>query len=141
MSALFSKEAQEIRDMWQSRALAAAGGKMRAVLTAVLAKEYHAAFTVMWRVTFGDQDVPDSFIAGYGKVFPSGRVVADVMGSDRVKRPAVIFASPEAYTGAMRRLADRLKLKDTERAEFFGILSKWIVADMRVGPHGQRLAS
>lgn len=141
MSELFSKEAQEIRDMWQSRALAAASGTMRAVLTAVLAKEYHQAFAVIWRVTFGDQDVPNSFIAGYGRVFPSGRVVADVMGADRVKRPSVIFVSKDHYTAAMRRLADKLKLKDAERKEFFEVLSKWIVADMRIGPHGQKLAS
>lgn len=138
---IFSKEAAEVRDMWQCRALAASSGKLRAVLTVVLAKEYHDAFAVLWRVTFGIQDVPSTFICGYARVFPSGRVVADVMGRDGEKRATKIYDRKEDFTFAMRRLADKLKLKDAERHEFFTIVSKWIVADMRVGVNGERLAS
>jgi hypothetical protein len=34
----------------------------------------------------------------------------------------------------MRRLADRLKLSDQERLEFFTCVKRWLVADLRLDP-------
>lgn len=138
---LLSKPAEQIRDMWQSRALTMATGKLRAVLTVVLAKEYAAAFPILWRVTFGQQDVPRPFISGYATVVESGRLVADVTGDDGKQVPTAIYRRKEDFTSAMRLLADILKLTDKDRAEMFSVLQRWVVADKRVGPHGERLAS
>lgn len=140
-NSFFRMSADEIRDIWQSRALAASRGKLRAVLTAVFAKEYAPEFPLLWRVTFGAQDVPKPFISGYAKIYPSGRLVADVTDEDDVQRPTRIYDSLDEYTFAARRLADRLKLRDSERIAFFSTLRKWVVADLRVGPEGQKLAS
>ena len=48
MSLLVNKRADEIREMWQSRALRETHGKLRKVLICAFAKEYPAAiFSVM----------------------------------------------------------------------------------------------
>lgn len=139
---LLSKPAEQIRSMWQSRALAAATGKLRAVVLVVLTKEYAAAMPILLRVTFpGFSDITRPFLSGYATIVQSGRLVCDMTGKDGVQRRTSIYRTKDEFVSDMRKLADELKLNDKDRTEMFTVLGRWVVADMRVGPHGERLAS
>jgi len=137
-----NKHAEEIRQTWQSRALAAAEGKLACVLLVALSFEYAGAMPVLLRVTFpGFTDIVRPFLSGYATIVPSGKVACNMVDKDGVIKVVAVYASKDQFVGEMRRLADKLKFTDSEREEFFGVLSRWIVKDMRVGPHGERLAS
>lgn len=128
--------------MWQSRALAAAEGKLQRVMLVALAKEYGAVLPILLRVTFpGFVDIPRPFLCGYATIMRSGRVACDVTASDGTIYRAAIYRTKDEFVGEMRKLADKLKLNDADRTEMFAVLQKWIVADLRVGPNGERLAS
>ena len=128
--------------MWQSRALAASEGKMQRVLMVVLAYEYAAAMPVLLAATFpGFTDIERPFLSSYATIVPSGKVVCQMVDRDGSKKTVAIYDSKDKYVADMRALADKLKLSDKDRAEMFGVLQRWIVADMRVGPNGERLAS
>jgi hypothetical protein len=45
-----------------------------------------------------------------------------------------MYLTDIAYRDDMRRLADRLKLTDQERLEFFTCVKRWLVADHRLDP-------
>lgn len=139
---LLRKHAEELRQMWQSRALAASEGKMQRVLMVVLAYEYAAAMPVLLAATFpGFTDIERPFLSSYATIVPSGKVVCQMVDRDGSKKTVAIYDSKDKYVADMRALADKLKLSDKDRAEMFGVLQRWIVADMRVGPNGERLAS
>jgi hypothetical protein len=72
---------------------------------------------------------------------PSGKVVAEMIDRDGIKRAIAVYESGDKYVADMRNLADKLKLSDEERTEMFKVLQRWIVKDMRIGPHGEKLAS
>ena len=139
---LLKKHADELRLMWQSRALAASEGKMQRVLMVVLAYEYAAAMPVLLAATFpGFTDIERPFLSSYATIMPNGKVVCEMVDKDGSKKTVAIYDNKDKYVYDMRQLADKLKLSDDERAEMFGALSRWIVKDMRIGPHGERLAS
>lgn len=140
---LLSKHAQEIRDMWQSRALAESDGRLRRVLMVVLTKEYAAAMPILLRVTFpGFEDIKLPFLSGYATIMQSGRMVCDeTIDKFGTQRRVAVYENQGKFIADMRALADKLKLSDAERTEMFGVLQKWVVADLRIGPHGERLAS
>ena len=138
---LLKKSAGELCAMWQSRALRVSTGKMQRVLMVVLSYEYAAAMPVLLRATFqGFTDIERPFLSSYATIMPSGRVVCEMIDSDGTKKQVAIYESEEKFTTDMRDLADKLKLSDTERAEMFKVLARWIVKDMRIGLHGERLA-
>lgn len=142
MSLLAQKHTDEIREMWQSRALAAAAGKLRKVVIVALAKEYPGALETLLRVTFpGFADIDRPFFCGYASVDPAGRIVCEMIDRDGFKRKAIVYPSEEPFIYAMRKLADGLKLNDRDRIEMFAVLQKWVASDRRIGPLGQRLAS
>ena len=135
---LLKKHADELRLMWQSRALAASEGKLHRVLTVVLAYEYAAAMPILMRVTFpGFTDLERPFLSSYATIMPNGKVVCEMVDKDGSKKTVAIYDSKDKYVYDMRQLADKLKLSDEERAEMFAVLSRWIVKDMRVGPRGE----
>jgi hypothetical protein len=142
MSLLVNKHADEIREMWQSKALAASTGKLRKVITVALAKEYPGALVTLMKVTFpGFVDLDRPMFVSYATIAPSGRVICDMVDRDGSKRKVSVYLNEDAFIYEMRKLADGLKLSDAERTEMFTVLQKWVTSDKRVGLFGQRLAS
>ena len=139
---LLKKHADELRAMWQSRALAISSGKLQRVLTVVLSYEYAAAMPILLKATFpGFTDIARPFLCSYATIYPTGRLVCEMVDRDGSKKAIVVYKNEGEFTAEMRGLADKLKLSETERKEMFAVLRRWVVKDMRVGPHGERLAS
>lgn len=145
MTLVASKHADEIREMWQSRALRAADGKMRRVLVAALTKEYPAAIVTLLKVTFpGFIEFEPPIFIGYASIQPDGKVACEA-GEVRLgvtyRGLLPVFDSEQQFIYEMRKLADRLKLSDRDRTEMFTVLQKWVASDRRIGAQGERLAS
>jgi hypothetical protein len=139
---LADKHADEIRAMWQSRALRESAGKLRKVVICALAKEYPGAMVTLLHVTFpGFIDIDRPMFVSYAHVGLDGAVMADMVDRDGKKSAMRVYESEERFIYAMRKLADGLKLADRDRIEMFTVLQKWVASDARVGIHGQRLAS
>jgi len=139
---LADKHAEEIRAMWQSRALSAASGKLRKVLIVAFAKEYPGVLVTLMKVTFpgfADFDLP--IFLSYAHIALDGSIICQWMNKAKIKRPVRVYDSEDAFIYEMRKLADRLKLDDCDRIEMFTVLQKWVASDRRVGVLGQRLAS
>jgi hypothetical protein len=143
MSLLAKKHADEIRDMWQSKALRESRGLMRKVVITALAKEYPTAIIILLKVTFPDfKDIDRPLLASYAHIAIDGSVRCDIIGRDGKRTEAVqIFESEIKFLYELRKLADSLKLSDFDRTQMFMILQKWVAADKRVGVMGQKLAS
>lgn len=137
---LTDKVADEIRDMWQARALLASKDKMQRVLLVAIAKEYPAAFKTLLRA-IGIIDINRPFLCSYATIYPSGRIVADMITENGVKRAIAVYRTESEFIHEMRKFADEMKLDDKDRTEMFTVLQKWITKDRRVGIFGQRLAS
>jgi len=139
---LIDKHAEEIRAMWQSRALAASSGKLRKVIVCALAKEYPGAMVTLLRVTFpGFVDLDRPIFVSYAHVALDGSVICDMVDREGRRVTGWVYRKEEHFIYAMRKLADRLKLDDRDRIEMFTVLQKWVASDRRVGVLGQRLAS
>ena len=142
MSIFLSKEAGEVRELWQSRVLAGTSGMQRAILVRMFVKAYKDAIKILLAVTFpGFRDLGLPQIVGHAKIAPSGRVIADVLEKSRRIRTHILYDSQDAMRTDFAMLADRLKLDDFDRMELFTMLQGWVVADLRVGADGRRLAS
>lgn len=142
MNAFLSKEAAELREMWQSRILVACDGLERAVVVRMFVSAYKDAIRVLLAATFpGFRDLKPPQIVGHAKIAPSGRVIADVLEKNGGIRTHILFDSQDQMRARFGFIADKLKLNDFDRIEFFTMLQKWVVADLRVDPHGRKLAS
>lgn len=146
MSLTSNKHAEEIREMWQSRALVHADdGKLQRVVLIALAKEYPADLLPLLRATFGTEEIGKPFYSGYASVLASGHLVCmqhDVDKNKLVWKGVVkVYDSEPKFISEMRKLADKLKLDDADRTDMFCVLQKWVAADHRIGVNGQRLAS
>jgi hypothetical protein len=145
VSLLSNKHADEIRDMWQSRALREADGKLQRVLLIALAKEYPGDLLHLLRATFGTEEIGKPFYSGYATIITDGHIVCMMHDVDKNrlvwKGIVSVFDNEQQFIKAMRRLADTLKLSDPDRIDMFRVLQKWVTADQRVGVHGERLAS
>lgn len=138
------KSGEEIAAMWQTRALHASTGKMQHVLFRAMANEYTGVTSKSWvlllSIIIPNFNPDQPFLDGHAKIMQSGRVVSEVFyRGDR--RLQVVYQNKDEFISEMRRLADRLKLNDVDRVAMFALLGKWIVADYRVGVHGEKLAS
>jgi hypothetical protein len=139
MNPFLHKPAEEIRQMWQSRALRAAKDKQARVLVGALAKEYAAALPILLRASISDfEDIQLPFLSGYAAISASGRIICDMTDRDGEVRKVEVYKSQDEFLSDMRKLADELKLSDAERGEMFAMLKRWIVADMRIDEHGRR---
>lgn len=135
-------KAEEIREIWQSRALDKARGVTAKVLGQALLLEHSTHFKILLKTTFGDHaDCYFPHLWGYATIWPSGRIICEVIDRNLECRPTEIYESEAAMVRDFRTLADELKLDDADREEMFTILRKWIKRDLRVGPEGQKLAS
>lgn len=135
-SIAFHKEARELRETWQCRALAHAKGHTSTVLLSVLAHNYDDAMPVLLRVAFpGFTSIAPPFLCTAGKVAKTGAIVADVVQRDgRIRKQAAIYRNEAALRDDFRRLADQLKLNDADRVEMFKAVQRWVVADFRLDP-------
>ena len=144
MTLLAKKHADEIREMWQSRALRSSSGRMRKVMITALTKEYPAAIVTLAKVTFPkfvDFDLP--LFLSYATVEIDGSITCECHGHRQEKRRAgASTTATEDFIYEGRRLADGLKLNDRDRSEMFAVLAaSGSHRIRRVGVLGQRLAS
>jgi hypothetical protein len=130
------RQAKQLRESWQGRVLAAAKGHTGAVVLSVLAHNFDGAILTLCQVVFpGFSSIQAPFLCSAGRVDKAGRVIADVAEKDgRISKGQVMYLSDIAYRDDMRRLADRLKLPDQDRLEFFTCVKLWLVADLRLDP-------
>jgi hypothetical protein len=142
MNPFAGKVADEIRQMWQARALREATGKLQRVLLVVFAKEYAAVLPVLLKVAIpGFKDIQRPFLSGYATILQSGRLVCDMTCADGEIHKTEIYRTVDDFIGEVRRFADRLKLGDRDREEMFALLQKWVAADLRIDHMGRKLAS
>lgn len=145
MSITAKKSADEIRDMWQSRILREADGKLQRVMMIALAKEHPADLLVLLKATFGTVEIPMPFYSGYATIVPSGHLVCMMHDRDSAgitwKGVVKVYDTEQQFLGDARRLADGLKLNDADRVALFAMLQKWVAADQRVDHEGRKLAS
>lgn len=135
----FAKHAQDLRDLWQCRALAETDGRGRigAVLLSVLAHNYDDAMPVLLRVVFpGFTSINAPFLCSAGRIAKTGAVVADMIDKDGQRHTGVpVYRDETALRDDFRRLADKLKLSDADRIEMFKCVQRWVVADTRLDPN------
>ena len=140
MTSLATRHAEELRGMWQGRALAETKGRLFVVALAIISFEWPTALPILLRVVFpGFRDIARPFIDSYATVDKFGRVVARVMTNSGA-RLQVIYETEGEMVKEFRDLADRLKLSDAERIEMTGVLKKWVAADHRVDVNGEKVA-
>jgi len=142
MSLVASKHADEIRELWQSRALRESQGKLRRVLVTVIAKEYPGALVTLLKVTFpGFVDLDPPILTGYAAIAPDGAIACDMLDRDGQRKRVKVYDSENDMLYALRMLADNLKLSDKNRVEMFTIVGKWVASDQRIDHNGRKLAS
>lgn len=126
----------DLRECWQGRALALATGKTAAVLLSVLAHNYDDALLPLLQVVFpGFSSITAPFFSTAGKVAKSGHIVADMVTKvGKIEKDFPIYRDETEMQNDFRRLADSLKLSDSDRTEMFGALKRWVVADRRLDP-------
>ena len=138
---IVKKHVDEIREMWQSRALRGSSGQIRAILIAAIAKEYPAALEILLKATFpGFVDIARPMIISYAYIDIGGRIIATMIEADDSKADVVVFENEGEFIMAMRRLADGLRLDDADRIAMFQVLQKWVKSDLRFN-HLGKLAS
>jgi hypothetical protein len=132
---------RDLRETWQGRVLAAAEGRMMVVASSILAHTYDEAMAVLFRVVKPKcwdafrQTLRTPFLCSAGKIDKRGRIFAQtVLRDGRVKRPMTLFKNTREFEYECRKLADRLKLSDDERVEFFTVAKNWVVCDYRIDP-------
>lgn len=135
----FHRHAQDLRETWQARCLAEAKGKPAAVVLIVLCMSYSTAIKTLLRVVFNRRDIERPFFASGAEIQLSGKLVCDLVEKSGITHPVVVYESTDELNRDMRDLADRLKLKDSERLEFTAAIQRWVVADHRVDHMGKRL--
>lgn len=137
VKAIESNLAFDLRASWQARALAETGGHMAAVLLSVLAHNFDDAMPILLRVAYpGFTSIAAPFYCTAGKLAKSGQIVADVVTTDgQIVKDAKVFDSEIQMRDAFRRLADRMKLSDSDRVEMFKCVQRWVVADRRLDPN------
>jgi hypothetical protein len=142
------RHAQDLRQTWQGRALAAAlaageyavpRDKLGMCMLSVIAHNYDDtdALPVLLRVVLpGFRSIGVPFLCSAAKIAKTGDVMADVIarGGRRFKNQR-LFRSTRAMEGEFRRFADRLRLTDAERVEMFGAVKRWVVCDFRLDPN------
>lgn len=125
----------ELRESWRGRVLAGAKGPTQDVVLSIMAHNFAGAILTLCQVAWpGFVGLEQGFVSA-GKIDKSGRVVADYGNKNgSITKDMVVYRSDLHYRDDMRRLADRMKLDDQERLEFFTCVKRWLVADRRLDP-------
>lgn len=133
------KLAFDLRGSWQVRAMTEAQGTTFAVVMSVLGHSFPDALPVVMNLVIPNWDgqAPGPYLSTCGKIAKTGAVVADVIDpkTGRIQKDAVLYVNEITLRDDMRRLADRLKLADRDRIEFFTAIKNWVVADRRLDPN------
>lgn len=126
----------DIAETWQARALRAAQGRTAMVLLSVLAHNYDDAMLPLLQVTFpGFVSITAPFLCSAGRIQKTGAVTADLVTvTGRVAKSRVFYKNEIELRDDFRRLADGLKLCDSEREQLFVCVQRWVVADRRLDP-------
>lgn len=135
---LEKKLAFDLRASWQARTLGESTGVTFAVVMSVLAHSFPDAMDTLLRALMPNWDGKPlgPYLSTCGKIAKNNTVVADVIYPDgRIEKDAVLYLSEIHLRDDMRRLADKLKLVDRDRAEFFTAIRNWVVADRRLDPN------
>lgn len=133
----FLRHAQDLRSTWQSRALSEIKGPFSAVILSVLAHNFEGAIYALCAVSHENFDgsIPAPHLTTAAKIDKTGAIVADVVDRNGViTKDEVIFVSEIQMRDTFRHAADRLKLSDKDRVEFFRCAQRWVVADRRLDP-------
>jgi hypothetical protein len=123
-----------IADTWQAKTLAAAEGKTGAVILSVLAHNFEDRLMLICRAIGFSTFLPAPYLESAGRVAKNGAVIARVRDRDGRLRWRPLYRSEIALRDDFRRLADRLRLSDTDRTELFDAVKRWVVADRRLDP-------
>jgi hypothetical protein len=126
----------DLRGSWQVRAIGEAKGQTWMVLLSVLAHTYDAALLVMMELVYPDFDgsIPAPHLTTCGKIDKSGAIVADVVNRYGVIKETMIYPTEIHLRDDFRRLADHLRLNDSDRIELLKCVQRWVVADRRLDP-------
>ena len=126
----------DVLSTWQAKLLGDVNGKTAAVVLSVLAHNFDEALLPLLQMVFpGFVSISAPFLSTAAKVDKTGAVVADMVTRDgRIVKDKVLYPSETALRDDFRRLADRLKLNDEDRAEMFVCVKNWVVADRRLDP-------
>jgi hypothetical protein len=128
----------DLRASWQARALVETKGPARMVVMSVLAHTYDEAVFTLCALVFPDFDgsLKPPFLTSAGKIDKSGAIVADMVDErGRIHKDLVLFPTEIGLRDAFRKLADRLKLNDSDRIELLKCAQRWVVADRRLDPN------
>ena len=126
----------EIRETWQSKALAACGGKMAAVLLSVFAHSYEAEeLLFLLHATYGSTTIATPFFCSAARISRRGRIYCQMVDRDAADvRTVVVFKDESSMEREFRKLADSMKLSDPDRVDMFDTAKRWIVCDYRQDP-------
>lgn len=130
----------DICDTWQARVLVAAQQKTEGVIGAValsvIAHNYDEALLPLLMTIFpGFQSIKPPALCTAGRIDKEGAVVASLVErSGRIVKDYRLYRNEIELRDDFRRLADELKLNDSDRIELFMCLQKWVVADRRLDP-------
>lgn len=128
------RRARQFREGWQCRVLKKSRDS-RAVVLSILAHNFEDAILTICQAIWPDFAGLDRGLISAGKIDKAGRVVADYAEKDgSITANKVIYNNDIEYRDDMRRIADRLKLSDQDRLEFFTCVKRWLVADLRLDP-------
>jgi len=136
-TSLERKLAFDLRASWQARVLLGTTGPARMVVMSMLAHTYDEAVFMLCAAVFPDFDgsLRPPFLTTAAKVDKAGCIVADMVDATGViHKDTVLFPDEISLRDAFRKLADRLKLSDTDRIELFKCAQAWVVADRRLDP-------
>ena len=125
----------DLRASWQVKVMIATRGQQIGMVTmSVLAHTYDEAMPAL--LALADLDEPPlPCLVSAARISKSGAVVADVVDRMGTRiRDAVIYRNEFLLRDDFRKLADRLKLSDTDRIELFKCVQRWVVADRRLDP-------
>lgn len=124
---------------WQSRALrltVEVAPQLCRVLMSVFADNYDETMIFLLHAAFpGYNGLVAPFFCSNPKIDKAGHIVADLIDRDGLRiRNHVVFSDERQMEGIFRKLADRMKLSDTDRIDLFIALRHWVKADQRLDP-------
>jgi hypothetical protein len=141
------RHAEELRQTWQGRLLAATAtdslrvpsNLLQAIILSILAHCFDDtdAMPVLLRVLFpGFESLAPPFVCSIAHIDKAGRVVADTLDRNgwARHRDTVLFMSAGELQAVMRGVADKLKFSDFDRRDFFKCVQMWCMADHRRDP-------
>lgn len=110
----------EQRQTWQYRAIKLLRGNQTLVGTILLAVLDKSHLLTAKRV------------GREGEIGPDGTVYAPYQAADGSLHPQMALCNIQDLIDSFRRVADRLKLSDSDRKDMFDKLRRWVARDARI---------